>query len=128
MASGEYRGATPSTRFNRDFGGLLLRALFAWLFGVTRTFEQPALDAVGVPVVGVGFLYAGFKTVSAVAGGGGRGRRLSGDDRLAAGRNRVQTTDESPTAGALASNPSAASSSANASHRSPWFTSTVASR
>ncbi|WP_135820572.1 MFS transporter [Halostella litorea] len=42
-------------------------ALFAGLFGVTRTFEQPALDAVGVPVVGIGLLYAGFKAVSAVA-------------------------------------------------------------
>ena len=42
-------------------------ALFAGLFGVTRTFEQPALDAAGVPVVGIGLLYAGFKAVSAVA-------------------------------------------------------------
>ncbi|NHN48112.1 MFS transporter [Halostella sp. JP-L12] len=42
-------------------------ALFAGLFGVTRTFEQPALDAAGVPVVGIGLLYAGFKAVSAAA-------------------------------------------------------------
>lgn len=45
-------------------------ALFAGLFGLTRTFEQPALDAAGVPVLGLGLLYAGFKAVSAVAASG----------------------------------------------------------
>jgi predicted MFS family arabinose efflux permease len=42
-------------------------ALFSGLFSVTRVFEQPALDAVGVPVAGFGVLYAGFKLVSAGA-------------------------------------------------------------
>lgn len=42
-------------------------ALFNALFLVTRIYEQPALDAVGVPVAGLGFLYAGFKLVSAGA-------------------------------------------------------------
>lgn len=42
-------------------------ALFAGLYSVIRTFEQPALDAVGVPVAGLGVLYAGFKLVSAGA-------------------------------------------------------------
>lgn len=42
-------------------------ALFNALFLVTRIYEQPALDALGVPVAGLGFLYAGFKLVSAGA-------------------------------------------------------------
>ncbi|EMA02275.1 hypothetical protein C439_06830 [Haloferax mediterranei ATCC 33500] len=42
-------------------------ALFNGLFGMTRTFEQPALDSLGVSVVGLGVLYAGFKLVSAGA-------------------------------------------------------------
>lgn len=42
-------------------------ALFSGLFSVTRVFEQPALDAVGIPVAGFGVLYAGFKLVSAGA-------------------------------------------------------------
>lgn len=42
-------------------------ALFNGLFGMTRTFEQPALDNLGVSVVGLGVLYAGFKLVSAGA-------------------------------------------------------------
>jgi hypothetical protein len=42
-------------------------ALFAALFSVTRSLEQPALEAVGVPVAGLGVLYAGFKLVSAGA-------------------------------------------------------------
>ena len=42
-------------------------ALFQGLFSVTRTFEQPAVDAVGLPVAGLGVLYAGFKLVSAGA-------------------------------------------------------------
>jgi len=42
-------------------------ALFGALFSVARTFEQPALDAVGVPVTGLGVLYAGFKLTSAGA-------------------------------------------------------------
>lgn len=37
------------------------------VFDLTRTFEQPALEAVGVPVAGMGLLYAGFKLVSAGA-------------------------------------------------------------
>lgn len=40
-------------------------SLFSTLFVVTRIYEQPALDAVGVPVTGFGVLYAGFKLVSA---------------------------------------------------------------
>ncbi|WP_255149363.1 MFS transporter [Halorarius halobius] len=39
--------------------------LFAALFSVTRTFEQPMLQSVGVPVVGLGVVYAAFKLVSA---------------------------------------------------------------
>ncbi|KAB1192188.1 MFS transporter [Haloferax sp. MBLA0076] len=42
-------------------------ALFNGLFGMTRTFEQPALDTLGVSVAGLGVLYAGFKIVSAGA-------------------------------------------------------------
>lgn len=42
-------------------------ALFNLVFSVTRVFEQPAMRAVGVPVAGLGVLYAGFKLVSAVA-------------------------------------------------------------
>lgn len=42
-------------------------ALFYSLFVVTRIYEQPVLDAVGVPVAGLGVVYAGFKLVSAVA-------------------------------------------------------------
>lgn len=42
-------------------------ALFNALFVVTRVYEQPALDAVGVPVAGFGVLYAGFKLLSAGA-------------------------------------------------------------
>lgn len=37
------------------------------VFDLTRTFEQPALDTVGVPVTGMGVLYAAFKLVSAGA-------------------------------------------------------------
>ncbi|MEF8773917.1 MAG: MFS transporter [Halobacteriales archaeon] len=37
------------------------------VFDLSRTFEQPALDAVGVPVVGMGLLYAALKLVSAGA-------------------------------------------------------------
>lgn len=51
-----------------DIGWLVLyAALFNIVFSVTRVFEQPALQSVGVPVVGLGVLYAGFKLVSAVA-------------------------------------------------------------
>ncbi len=42
-------------------------AVFQAVFLVTRIYEQPALDAVGVPVAGLGVLYAGFKLVSAGA-------------------------------------------------------------
>jgi len=42
-------------------------ALFAALFTVTRSLEQPALKAVGFPVAGLGVLYAAFKLVSAGA-------------------------------------------------------------
>jgi len=42
-------------------------ALFQGLFSVTRTFEQPAVNAVGLPVAGLGVLYAAFKLVSAGA-------------------------------------------------------------
>lgn len=40
------------------------------LASMTRTFEQPAALAVGVPVAQIGLLYAGFKLVSAVVAGG----------------------------------------------------------
>lgn len=49
---------------------VVFAAVFYSLFVVTRIYEQPALDAVGVPVSGFGVLYAGFKLVSAVAASG----------------------------------------------------------
>lgn len=52
----------PEVRWLVAYAGL-----FNALFLVTRVYEQPALDAIGVPVVGLGFLYAGFKIVSAGA-------------------------------------------------------------
>ncbi|MFD1513374.1 MFS transporter [Halomarina rubra] len=42
-------------------------ALFNVAFSVTRVFEQPAMRAIGVPVVGLGVVYAAFKLVSAAA-------------------------------------------------------------
>lgn len=42
-------------------------AIFGAVFAATRPFEQPMLQAVGIPVAGIGVLYAGFKLVSAVA-------------------------------------------------------------
>jgi MFS family permease len=42
-------------------------ALFHALFLVTRIYEQPAFDVVGVPVAGFGLIYAGFKLASAAA-------------------------------------------------------------
>ncbi|SEL20860.1 MFS transporter [Haloferax larsenii] len=44
---------------------VLFASLFYSLFVVTRIYEQPALDAVGIPVTGFGVLYAGFKVFSA---------------------------------------------------------------
>lgn len=42
-------------------------ALLNVLFSVTRWLEQPALDAVGIPITSFGLLYAAFKLVSAGA-------------------------------------------------------------
>jgi len=58
-------------QFSRPSIGWLIvyAALFNIVFSVTRVFEQPALRDVGVPVAGLGVLYAGFKIVSAVATG-----------------------------------------------------------
>ncbi|KPN32034.1 major facilitator superfamily protein [Halolamina pelagica] len=42
-------------------------ALFHALFLVTRIYEQPAFEEIGVPVAGFGLLYAGFKLASAAA-------------------------------------------------------------
>lgn len=42
-------------------------ALFHALFLVTRIYEQPAFDEIGVPVAGFGLIYAGFKLASAGA-------------------------------------------------------------
>jgi len=42
-------------------------AVFQATFSVTRSLEQPALSEVGIPVAGLGVLYAGFKLVSAGA-------------------------------------------------------------
>ncbi|NHX36642.1 MULTISPECIES: MFS transporter [Halolamina] len=58
-------------QFTRPSIGWLVvyAALFNVVFSVTRVFEQPALRAVGVPVAGLGVVYAGFKLVSAVATG-----------------------------------------------------------
>ncbi|WP_435333815.1 MFS transporter [Haloarchaeobius sp. TZWWS8] len=44
---------------------VVFAALFAGLYGITRTFEQPAAAAVGVPLPAFGVLYACFKVVSA---------------------------------------------------------------
>jgi MFS family permease len=41
--------------------------LIGLVFDLSRTFEQPALDSVGVSVAGMGVLYAAFKLVSAGA-------------------------------------------------------------
>lgn len=46
---------------------VIYAALFNVAFSMTRVFEQPAMRSVGVPVAGLGVLYAGFKLVSAVA-------------------------------------------------------------
>jgi MFS family permease len=42
-------------------------ALFHALFLVTRIYEQPAFDEIGVPIAGFGVIYAGFKLASAGA-------------------------------------------------------------
>lgn len=42
---------------------VLYAALFSGLFSITRVFEQPSLRAVGVPVAGLGVVYAAFKLV-----------------------------------------------------------------
>lgn len=42
-------------------------ALFHVLFAVTRPYESPIAEQVGVPVAGLGLLFAGFKLVSAGA-------------------------------------------------------------
>ncbi|WP_439027257.1 MFS transporter [Haloarchaeobius sp. DT45] len=44
---------------------LVYAALFAALFGMTRSFEQPAAAAVGIPLPAFGLMYAAFKLVSA---------------------------------------------------------------
>lgn len=46
---------------------VLYAAVIHAIFLVTRTYEQPALEAVGIPVAGFGVVYAGFKLVSAGA-------------------------------------------------------------
>ncbi|GAB7013241.1 MFS transporter [Halolamina salina] len=58
-------------QFTRPSIGWLIvyAALFNVVFSVTRVFEQPALREVGVPVAGLGVVYAGFKLVSAAATG-----------------------------------------------------------
>lgn len=45
----------------------LYSVLLFLTFDLTRTFEQPAMDAVGISVTRMGALYAGFKLVSAAA-------------------------------------------------------------
>jgi MFS family permease len=62
---------------------IVYAALFHGLFSVTRTFEQPALDRVGVSVAGLGVLYAAFKLVSASAAS------LAGPLRSTFGTKRV---------------------------------------
>lgn len=52
----------PSVRWLVVYLGLLYA-----VFGVTRIYEQPALDAVGVSVTSLGLLYAAFKLISAGA-------------------------------------------------------------
>lgn len=46
---------------------VLFLALFWGIFQVSRNFTQPAVNAVGVPVTGLGVLYAAFQLVSAGA-------------------------------------------------------------
>lgn len=41
--------------------------LFSTLYQVTRVFEQPALESLGIPVAGFGLLYAAFKLVAGTA-------------------------------------------------------------
>jgi len=52
----------PAVRWVVAYSGLLFL-----VFNLTRTFEQPALTAVGVPATGLGALYAALKLVSAGA-------------------------------------------------------------
>jgi hypothetical protein len=52
----------PEIRWLVAFAGV-----FFALFAVTKLYEQPALQAVGVPVEGLGVLYAAFKLTSAAA-------------------------------------------------------------
>jgi MFS family permease len=56
------QAARPSVRWL-----VLYVALFSGLFSLTRWLEQPMLTEVGVPVAGLGVVYAGFKLVSAGA-------------------------------------------------------------
>mgnify|MGYP006272823163 FL=1 len=59
--------------------------MFYSLFVVTRIYEQPALDVIGVSVVEFGVLYAGFKLFSAVAASGvGRVHDLLGTEGVLA--------------------------------------------
>lgn len=53
----------PDLRWMIAYTGLVLLT-----FDLTRTFEQPALRAVGIEAAGLGLLYAGFKVVSALGG------------------------------------------------------------
>lgn len=64
---------------------VLFSAVFYSLFVVTRIYEQPALDVIGVSVVEFGVLYAGFKLFSAVAASGvGRVHDLLGTEGVLA--------------------------------------------
>jgi predicted MFS family arabinose efflux permease len=53
----------PDVRWLVAYTGLLLVT-----FALTRTFEQPALQGIGVSPTGLGALYAAFKLASAVGG------------------------------------------------------------
>jgi MFS family permease len=65
---------------------VVFAAVFYSLFVVTRIYEQPVLDTVGIPVAGLGVLYAGFKLVSAViASTAGRVHDLFGTRGVMAG-------------------------------------------
>ncbi len=60
---------TLATQFRRPSirWVVLYSVLLFVVFGLSRTFEQPAFRAAGIPVAGLGVLYAGFKIVSGAA-------------------------------------------------------------
>lgn len=66
-AAAAARLLSEQLRRSRVWRFVLFASVLYSVFVVTRIYEQPALDAVGVPVTGFGVLYAGFKLASAGA-------------------------------------------------------------